>query len=64
MISTVVPSTPAWPRVMPHSAINVGIASAYICVSIASRPQPEKQAQYVRFSGFDSSLYQLNMLFP
>src|SRR5271168_500235 len=60
----VVPRMPAWVWLMPKTAINVPMRKLNICTSSASSPHPPKQPQNVLFSPWESSVYQLNMLFP
>src|SRR5690349_13313653 len=64
VISADVPSSPACGLVNDQRPISVGIATAYICTSIASSAQPPKQAQNVDRSRFDMFANQVNIGFP
>jgi hypothetical protein len=58
-----VPIKPAWPLLIAHAVISVGMTKVYTMKSRASTDQPSKAAQNVRRSLSPSSRNQSNIRF-
>src|SRR6476620_12029692 len=63
-ISEAVATRPAWPLLIPHAVINVGMTKVYTMTSSASTDQPPNAAMNVLRSADESARNQSNILSP